>query len=278
MAKHEKRRFLLNMKAVFEIGTSKYKIDFSKKYDISIPLIFNGNQPNTYGVEKAASKPYEDNQFIGDTRKGGPCNFETYTLTPHCNGTHTECIGHITQERINIIDSLNEEMIPSTLISITPRSSEEQYIPELHKENLVITKEDLIAELENISNDFLEGLIVRTLPNSENKKNQNYLKEKSSFFTIEAMEYIVNLGIKHLLVDLPSVDRLLDEGILSSHNIFWETKEKKFNPNAKNKTITELIFVPDAVENGCYLLNLQIPSFIADAAPSRPILYTIDEL
>ena len=100
------------MKAIVEIDSSPYAVDFSEKYDISIPLIFNGEQPNTYGVEIASSKAYQDDQFIGDTRKGGPCNFETYTLTPHCNGTHTECIGHITENRVTILESLNKEIIP----------------------------------------------------------------------------------------------------------------------------------------------------------------------
>ena len=54
------------------------------------------------------------------------------------------------------------------------------------------------------------------------------MKETPSFFSIDAMEYIVSLGVEHLLVDTPSVDRLLDEGNLSAHNIFWETKGKEF--------------------------------------------------
>ena len=113
------------MKALLDIEGKKIQVDFSKGKDISIPLFFNGEQPNTYGVDKATAKPYQDGQFIGDTRKGGPCNFETYSFTPHCNGTHTECIGHITDERIDILSSLNEEMIPATLISITPKSTNE---------------------------------------------------------------------------------------------------------------------------------------------------------
>ena len=104
------------------------------------------------------------------------------------------------------------------------------------------------------------------------------MQEPSSFFTIEAMNYIVELGIKHLLVDMPSVDRLFDDGVLSAHNIFWETKQKKLNLNTSNKTITEMIFVSDNIKDGKYLLNLQFAPFVADAAPSRPILYKINEL
>ena len=54
------------------------------------------------------------------------------------------------------------------------------------------------------------------------------MQNPPAFFSIESMKYIVSLGIKHLLVDMPSVDRLFDDGILSAHNIFWETKRKSY--------------------------------------------------
>ena len=266
------------MKAEIEIGFKKHAVDFSKGIDISIPLYFNGEQPNTYGVDKATSQAYQDGQFIGDTRKGGPCNFETYSFTPHCNGTHTECIGHITDKRVDILSSLNRSMIPSTIISVTPKNTNENYTPDLNKEDLVITKEDLEIQLKGVNIELLKGIIIRTLPNSEEKKSRDYLKETPAFFSIDAMEYLVSLGVKHLLVDTPSVDRLFDDGHLSAHNIFWETKGKELNPNTQNKTITEMIFIPSSVEDGAYLLNLQIPAFASDAAPSRPIIYKINEL
>ena len=266
------------MKAEVEIKFKKYSIDFSEGIDISIPLFFNGEQPNTYGVDKATSKAYKDGQFIGDTRKGGPCNFETYSFTPHCNGTHTECIGHITIERVDILSSLNEEIIASTVISVLPKKSNENYIPDLSSADLVITKKDLEAQLKNANSDFLKALIIRTLPNLEKKKKRDYMNNAPAFLSIEAMQYIVGLGVEHLLVDIPSVDRLFDEGHLSSHNIFWETKNKEFSLTTKHKTITEMIFVPEDVKDGTYLLNLQIPAFVSDAAPSRPILYRINDL
>jgi len=266
------------MKAEVEIGNKKYNVDFSKGIDIAIPLKFNREQPNTYGVDRASSKPFQDENFIGDTRKGGPCNFETYSFTPHCNGTHTECIGHITNERITILSSLKEEMIPSTLVTITPKKTTENYIPNLNTEDIVITKEDLQLQLKDVNTQFVRGLIIRTLPNYESKKSRDYMEEAPAFFSIDAMEYIVSLGVEHLLVDTPSVDRLLDDGYLSAHNIFWETKGKEFNTNTKHKTITEMIFASESIKDGRYLLNLQIAAFVSDAAPSRPILYKVNDL
>ena len=52
----------------------------------------------------ATSHPYHSETVIGDTKQGGSCNFDTITLTPHCNGTHTECMGHITHENVSVID------------------------------------------------------------------------------------------------------------------------------------------------------------------------------
>jgi arylformamidase len=39
-----------------------------------------------------------------------------------------------------------------------------------------------------------------------------------------------------------------------------------------NATVTELAFIDDSIADGQYLLNLQVAPFVADAAPSRPIL------
>jgi len=261
------------MNVEYKIKNKSYLINFSEFNDLSIPINFNGQQPNTYNVEIASSSPYKDDNFIGDTRKGGPCNFETYKITPHCNGTHTECIGHITNQRISIKDSLDDVFFKSTLISVTPTKNKESYIPNLNSDDLVITRQMLHEKLNDISSLFLEGLIIRTRPNSTKKMSQDYMESTPPFFTIEAMQYIRDRGVKHLLVDVPSVDRLFDDGHLSCHNIFWNTKEKKYNSSTKNYTITEMIYVDNKIEDGLYLLNLQIPSFVSDAAPSRPIIF-----
>ena len=94
------------------------------------------------------------------------------------------------------------------------------------------------------------------------------------------MRFIVEKNVKHLLVDLPSIDRMFDEGKLSNHRIFWNVGQGSFETSEAsfiNNTITELIFVPDEVEDGNYLLNLQIAPFVADASPSRPLLFKIAE-
>jgi arylformamidase len=263
------------------IENLEYSFDLSAPIDISIPLKFNGPQPNAYGVEPAMSKPCAAGEMVGDTRLGGSCNFEQYTFIPHCNGTHTECVGHITHERIAVRDSLIDTFIPAIVVTAAPKrvaDSSERYSMPYGEDDLVISRADL-TRLVSSTNVF-RALIVRTLPNDERKLSRKYLDPMPPFFTTDAMEYIIECGVDHLLVDLPSIDRLFDEGRLSNHRVFWNVDPGKFETNANTRrhaTVTEMIYVPNVIDDGQYLLNLQIAPFASDAAPSRPLLFTMLE-
>jgi arylformamidase len=92
------------------------------------------------------------------------------------------------------------------------------------------------------------------------------------------MQFLASLHPDHLLVDMPSVDRLFDEGKLNNHHIFWALKAGSHDlatAAIPRQTITEMIYVPDQVPDGKYLLNLQIAPFMSDAAPSRPVIYAL---
>ncbi len=233
--------------------------------DLSIPLKFGGSQPNAFGVDPAMAAT------LGDTRDGASVNFEQYTFIPHCNGTHTECVGHITDERISVRDCLKELVTSALLVSVEPERAESG--------DAVISK-DLLSTA-GVQPPAIAGgsdsLIVRTLPNDDSKLSRAYDGESiPPYFTAEAMRYIVGCGFKHLLVDLPSIDRIFDEGKLENHRIFWnvEPGSRAVGPETRlQSTVTELTYVPNEIEDGEYLLNLQIAPFEADAAPSRPVLF-----
>ncbi|MBK8549919.1 MAG: cyclase family protein [Ignavibacteria bacterium] len=269
------------MKINFTIDGKVFSCDTSEPIDISIPIIFNGEQPNTYDVDKAAAKAVETAEFVGDTRRGGSCNFEEYKLIPHCNGTHTECVGHISLERISIHNTLSDSFIPATFITVTPEKafdSQDNYIPAKSENDFMITKKALEVKLKDSDMKFLEGLIIRTLPNEDSKKSRQYMKQHPPFFSIEGMEYILKLNIKHLLIDIPSVDRTFDEGKLTAHHIFWDVPFGSHDVDKEKhsmRTITEMIYASNDIEDGRYLINIQIPDFVADAAPSRILLYKI---
>ncbi len=114
-------------------------------------------------------------------------------------------------------------------------------------------------------------MIIRTLPNTDEKKSKNYSSTNPPYLQVEAIEVLNKSGVKHLLIDLPSVDKELDGGVLAFHHAFWGVPD---NPKL-DKTITEFIFVADAIADGRYLLNLQVAPFENDAAPSRPVIYPL---
>ncbi|GAA4841070.1 cyclase family protein [Algivirga pacifica] len=271
------------MEIIVKLHQNQYSINLQNPIPISIPLHFNDQQPNTYGVPKASSSPYRGEGWVGDVREGSGCNFEHYELIPHCNGTHTECIGHITYDRLSVNNLLKDSFIPATLISVQAVESsktQDSYLPQLTPDDVVVTASVLQSALTSIDEDFIQALIIRTFPNGDFKKSSDYTSALPPFFTIEAMEYIKTIGVKHLLIDLPSVDRTYDEGRLSTHHIFWDIPQGSHIPaeHSMDKTITEMIYAPDDIPDGRYFLNLQIAPFETDASPSRPILYAVESL
>lgn len=240
------------------------RIDF---VDLSIPLKFDGPQPNSFGVEPATAAACEYGDLVGDTRRGGSCNFERVTFIPHCNGTHTECIGHITDERISIKDCLKDVLIPAVLFTAAAEDIDG---------DAVITKDSLLGAGLAAAKDQNTAVIIRTLPNDEGKLSRRYDKNSiPAYFSQDAMRLIVTYGYTHMLTDLPSIDRLFDDGKLLNHRIFWNVEPGSATIHTATRiysTITELIYVPNEVPDGEYVLNLQIAPFVADAAPSRPLL------
>ncbi len=261
-----------------------FQIDAAEPLSVAIPLEFNGAQPNAYGVERAASTACEAGEIIGDTRRGGSCNFEQIKMIPHCSGTHTECAGHITHERISVDECLNDAFSIACLISITPQKasdSGETYPFDLQENDSLITRKAIEKALTESNLTLIDALIIRTLPNDSSKLSRIYSEDIPPFFSTEALKFIAASDIKHLLVDTPSIDRIYDGGKLSNHRIFWDIEQNAFEVSEKsliNRTITELIYVPNEISDGEYLLNLQIPPFAADAAPSRPVLFRLREV
>ena len=120
----------------------------------------------------------------------------------------------------------------------------------------------------------VEALIIRTLPNSDSKKSLNYADTNPPFLALDGIKVLNDFNIKHLLIDLPSVDKEKDGGALAFHHAFWEVP----HVNRIERTITELIFVDERIIDGEYILELQVAPFENDASPSRPVLYKINQV
>jgi kynurenine formamidase len=248
------------MKASIEHRTQSFTVDLSKPLDLSISVDPKAPGINAWYVEDPEITPVTLGEWTGSVAQGADVNFNNIQFNPHAHITHTECLGHITREFYSINEHLNKYFFVSAVISVIPSLMENG--------DRVITKETIAEKIALFDG---EALVIRTLPNSESKKSTRYSNTNPPYLAVEAAEYIKNKGIKHLLIDLPSVDKEKDEGKLLAHNAFWNTA----NSPRLDATITEFIFVDDHIVDGKYLLNLMVAPFENDATPSKPTLYAM---
>ena len=183
------------------INNITYNIDLSKPLDLSIPIKNGEENPNCFWAPYPMFDPYKAGSFVGATYTGAPVNFYNVKINPHGNGTHTECVGHIATENFAIRNCLTQHWFKARLISVKPTKIENG--------DTVILKESILPLLENMDN--CTALIIRTLPNEKQKQTKLYSGSNPTYLDVKAMQLIVEKGIEHFLIDLPSVDREEDK-------------------------------------------------------------------
>ncbi len=233
--------------------------------DLSLPIEANNQNPNCYYAEVPTFHTIRAGSFVGSVAEGGKVNYQKITFTPHGNGTHTETYGHISADKdATLYNCLKQHLFFAQIITVTPEKIKN---PE---NDHIIFWGNIQKSLGNI---MPEAIILRTLPNDNTKKNRQYTNTNPPYLDKKVGENLAKLEIKHLLVDLPSVDREIDGGVLACHHAFWRYPH---NPR-KDCTITELIYVPDNVPDGFYLLQLQPPNFQLDAFASKIVVYALEK-
>lgn len=235
--------------------------DLNQGTDISISFKEGFDQVNCFYAPFFTAQPVKSGDFTGSIALGGPVNFYNSFINIHGGGTHTEGVGHIDAARQSVNQIIKQFFGVALLVSVYPTKMENG--------DRAIRKESLMMLMDGLQ--ACDFLILRSLPNQENKKQLHYSGTNPPFIDAEAMQWICASGYKHLLVDLPSVDQEVDGGKLASHHVFWQGERSNFC------TITELIYVPDQLKDGYFLINLQVAAIESDACPSRPILFPMRE-
>jgi kynurenine formamidase len=114
-----------------------YKADLDKPIDISIPLRAGSKNVNAWHVDPVKIEPVRSGDWIGEVKSGAAVNFRNVYFNPHGNGTHTECVGHISKEDYSINQCLKNFFFIAELISILPEeiSNGDLVITETHIKN-----------------------------------------------------------------------------------------------------------------------------------------------
>ena len=93
------------------LGGTLCEIDLASPFDLSLPLIADRKGPSAWYVEPMRIEPVRANGWVGAVAEGGSVNFRDIAFNPHGHGTHTECVGHITE----VVHSVNEVVLPAFL-------------------------------------------------------------------------------------------------------------------------------------------------------------------
>ena len=247
------------MKAIIHANSRTYTIFVDQPIDISIPLRASKDNVNAWYLPPPKIYPAKLKNWTGSVKRGAPVNFNSIEFNPHAHGTHTECLGHITEKIYSINSCLKQFLFVSEVITVVPEKSDT---------DLIISEKQLRYA---IGNKKREAVVIRTLPNTKDKLSRQYANSNPPYLSKAAAIYLKNKGVKHLLIDLPSIDKEKDNGQLLAHKAFWDLNGV---PRIE-ATITELIYVPNTVKDGKYILNLLIAPFQNDASPSKPVLYKL---
>ena len=236
----------------FNDNNTKYSFRTEDGISLGHQLNTSGNTPRAWYSSNPSIHAIQQEGFTGDTRLGGSVNSNEVSLQPHNHGTHTECYGHIAKERVALSEVFN---------GYTGLAS-------LHTTNLPYGAPIDAGCLPKSSHP---ALILRT--NLEGFRAKDFSNSEPSYISPKAMEAIVALGVKHLLIDLPSVDPEFDQGALLANRIFWGYQNGTFTRTSC--TITEMARIPKHVQDGEFVISLQTLDWESDAVPSNPVLYPV---
>lgn len=255
--------------------------DLAAGMSLARVLDFDAAPLRCFGAPAASSVPLEVGDFNGRVSRGASCNCSVLTLTPHANCTHTESVGHLTVERFDVQALIPQRLLLACLMTLEPEiaaDSRDSSVPQPRSADLLVTRAQLEAVWSAAPSPRLaaRAAIIRTQPNEADKFTAE--DATAPFLSTEAASLLVERGIEHLVLDVPSADRASDGGVLNAHRIFFGLppgSTQLAQAHRRSCTITELAYIGDAIADGWYLLALHTPAIAGDAVPSRPVLYPL---
>lgn len=247
------------MKSTIRIGEKDYYYHLDRPLDITRTLKPNSTEQfGCFGAPKIEAKPSFAGTFELSIKAGSPVNSFDLFVNTHGRTTHTECLSHVKDDKLTITDSLQNYFFIASLVSVDV------------SENNQISAESL--DLEEI-HEQSSAVLIRTLPNDMSKQDFDYTGTNPAYISPALMQQLVDKDISHLIVDLPSVDPENDGGKVQAHKTFWGIPDKERH----HTTITEMVYIPNEIKDGFYLVSIHPIKIELDAGISRVVLYKLWE-
>ena len=240
-----------------------YAADLARPISIAQPLLPGRHTVRAWGVPPVRAEPVRAGDWVGSVRAGAPVNFLDVTVNPHGNGTHTETLGHIAPD-----------WEANTVLGLLPPG---HFVGTLHDVPADVRDGSggRVCDLSGLRENppGTPGLLLRALGTAD-AAPRDFSGADAPYFRAEDLAWLADLGVEHLVTDLPSVDREEDGGALAGHRAFWRYPEAP----RRAATITELARLNHVPGPGLYLVGLHALPLATDAAPSHPLLYPLREV
>merc|ERR1712166_364255 len=208
---------------------------------------------------------------------------------PHWKGTHMCSVGVLSQNAaISVHKALHNRptVVPCTVLTVHLEpigAANEQYFAPCSHDTLCVTRRALelamlTAPAMTLRPGFLTALCIRT-----RWRNSATAGHVRACFSIQAMEWILNHSVTHLLVDLPSLDLEQDNtkcGLQQARAAMFglspaQAAAAPVNRECARNTFTCAASIPDEVKDGIFLLSLAAGGFDGYCMPSAPALHRI---
>ncbi len=240
------------MEISFTQGPHSFKVDLKTGIDCSSVYGLPRAEPAAWHCSPVKVEPVQNGDWVGSVQAGAPINFYQVQLNPHGNGTHTECVGHISAEKQSINEVLPGFQGLLRLVRLAPDGQN------------CVRLADFKAKVQELVEPALAIAVPADFP-------QDFSGTHPPYFEPELMRYLRQAGVHHFITNLPSVDPEEDDGALAAHKAFWNYPQEM----DLKRTITELAHFKTELKEGQYFLNLQVAPLQNDAAPSRVMLHAL---
>jgi kynurenine formamidase len=197
-------------------------------------------------------------------------------------------VGHLTREPFDAYRVVPAGLTEALLLTVAPvqpaQEPGESTEPAPRAGDRLITRralETAWAPYADRANTRPLALVIRTRHElAPSGRPDGAAGPPPPYLTREAARLLVERGIEHLVIDLPSIDREHDAGRLTAHRIFFglpANSRELAEATRRQATVTEFADIPDDLEDGSYLLAIHVPAWRGDAVPCRPLLYPFQQ-
>jgi kynurenine formamidase len=247
------------MKIELCFNGKNFRVQLDKPIDLSSTYGDSQKEPRAWYAPPVQIEAFRAEGWIGAVSEGSPVNFFDIKLNPHGNGTHTECVGHISLEKQSVDQHFRDYHGIVHLQRVKPRGQ---------------ANGDQLVTLADWPSVELAGRKAVAVAVEGIEFPQDFSGANPAYFEPELLQYLADQGVEHFITNLPSVDREEDGGALAAHKAFWNYPDE---PRLQ-ATITELAYFPGELNNGDYFYNLQLAPIANDASPSRLLFYRLEEI